>query len=217
MIDVIGMGAGGHAKVVIEALRLTGAWNIVGLLDTDENLLDTSVAGVPVLGGDEQLDQLAASGVRHAFVGVGASPSTRVRRTLFATLKHAGFGIVDTIHPRAFIAPSAKIGEGFTALAGAVINTDAVLGDNVIVNTGAIVEHDCVIGDHVHVASRATLTGGVTVGHGAFVGAGACVSPQVQIGPGAVIGAGAVVVGDVATETVVVGVPARVLRILEAV
>ena len=215
MFDVIGMGAGGHAKVVIEALRLAGAWNIIGLLDPNEHLHDMTMAGVPVLGGDEQLTHLKASGVRHAFVGVGASPSTSVRRALFATLKHAGFDIVDTIHPRAFVSPSARIGEGFTALAGAVIHTDAVLGDNVIVNTGAIVEHDCVIGDQVHVASRAILTGGVMVGHGAFVGAGACVSPQVRIGPGAVIGAGAVVVRDVAAETVVVGVPARVLRLQE--
>jgi len=208
MRDVIGLGAGGHAKVVVETLRLVGEYNVVGLLDTRRDLHGECVSGVPVLAGDEQLSRLYETGVRHAFIGVGASPKNATRRLLYEKALDLGFGMVHAIHPRAFISPSARIGDGLTSLAGSVVHTDAVLGRNVIVNTGAIVEHDCNLGDHVFVASGAVLCGGVRVGRGAYIGAGATVKNGVSIGPGAVVGAGAAVVDDVPADIVVVGVPA---------
>lgn len=51
---------------------------------------------------------------------------------------------------------------------------------------------------------------------GVWIGSRATVLPGVTIGRGAVVGAGAVVTGDVAPDTTVGGVPARVLRHLEA-
>lgn len=51
-----------------------------------------------------------------------------------------------------------------------------------------------------------------TVGADAWIGAGATVRAGVTIGPGAVVGAGAVVTRDVAPYEVVVGVPARPIR-----
>ena len=48
---------------------------------------------------------------------------------------------------------------------------------------------------------------------GASIGSGAVILAGVTIGPGALVGAGAVVTRDVAPETVVVGNPARLLRL----
>ena len=50
------------------------------------------------------------------------------------------------------------------------------------------------------------------VGAAAHIGAGATVRQLISIGEGAVVGAGAVVVKDVPPWTVVVGVPARILK-----
>ncbi|TAL10160.1 MAG: serine acetyltransferase, partial [Nitrospirae bacterium] len=142
MTRVVGIGAGGHAKVVIDILRLMGGYEIVGLLDADKELWGTDVLGVKVLGDDGLLPQLYEQGIRDAFIGVGTVGNTQPRIRLHETARKHGFQIVRAIHPSAVIAKSAEIGDGPTIMAGAVINPDVRLGDNVIVNTGAIVEHD---------------------------------------------------------------------------
>jgi phosphonate metabolism protein (transferase hexapeptide repeat family) len=52
----------------------------------------------------------------------------------------------------------------------------------------------------------------VTIGHDVWIGHGVTVLPGVTVGNGAVIGAGAVVSKDVASYTIVGGVPARLIR-----
>lgn len=211
---VIGLGAGGHAKVVIETLRAAGGHDVAGLLDPRRELWGTTVLGVPVLGGDDELER-QYDGVTRVFIGLGGAADTRPRRRLYELARSHRFGVVSAVHPAATISPSARLGPGATVLAGAVVNADATLGEHVLVNTSAIVEHDCTVGSHAHVASGACLASGVDVGEGAHVGAGATVVQGVSIGVGAVVGAGAVVVRDVEPGTVVVGVPAGVLRKVE--
>ena len=215
MERVIGLGAGGHAKVVIEILRLLDNYEIVGLLDPRQTLWGNKVLGIPVLGDDDLLPTLHSQGIRSVFIGIGMVGDARPRRKAYEKARSHGFQVVQAIHPQAVIAPSVKIGHGPTIMAGAVINADTRLGNNVIINTGAIVEHDCVIGDHSHIATGARLAGAVHVGEGTHVGLGASVIQGVEIGRNAVIGAGAVVVRNVPDNAVVAGVPARILRMVE--
>lgn len=208
-MKVIGLGAGGHAKVIIELLRLVGGYDLVGLLDPKQQLWGHEVLGVPVLGDDSMLPELYDQGLRHVFVGMGSIGDTAPRKRLFLHARELGFQMVPAIHPLAWVSPSADIGHGPTIMAGSVINAEAKLGDNVIVNSGAIVEHDCVIGHHVHIATGAKLAAMVAIEQGAHIGIGASIRQRVHIGANAVIGAGAAVVKDVPADTTVVGVPAR--------
>lgn len=214
-MDVIGLGSGGHAKVMIETLRLAGEHRCVGLLDLDERRWGQSVLGVPVLGGEEKLPELHAQGIRHGFVGIGAVTDPRRRRRAYDQLRQAGFEVVSAIHPRAVLSASARVGQGAAILANAVVHTEAVLGINVLVNTGAIVEHDCVIGDHVHIAPGALLSGGVQVGEETLIGVGASVREGMRLGRQVIVGAGAGVVSHVVDGMIVVGLPARVLRAID--
>ena len=212
MISIVGIGAGGHAKVMLEILRTDPGCRLIGLLDHNRELWGKEMTGVPVLGGDELLEKLFAEGVRHAFVGVGTVESARPRQRLYELAVNTGFQVVSAVHPQAVVSRSARIGIGVAIMAGAIINAAAQLGQNVIVNTGSVIEHDCIIGDHVHIATGALLAGGVRIGNGSHVGVGASVRQCVKIGCNSIVGAGASVIRDVPDNVIVVGVPARILR-----
>lgn len=214
MGGVVGVGAGGHARVMLEILLGTGVI-VIGLLDHDPALAGTSVLGIPVLGDDDLLPKLRDRSSR-AFVGVGGVRDNGPRRRLYDLVRSVGYEVVRTVHPSAVISPSAELGEGATILANAVVSTGSRLGDDVLVNTGAVVDHDCIIADHVHIATGAQLAGGVVVGAEAHIGLGAVVREGVRIGRRVVVGAGAVVVTDVPDGTTVVGMPARPLGRREA-
>jgi bifunctional UDP-N-acetylglucosamine pyrophosphorylase/glucosamine-1-phosphate N-acetyltransferase len=79
------------------------------------------------------------------------------------------------------------------------------------------------VGDHVNIGAG-TITSNyngitrqkyrTTIGTGAFIGCDTVLVPPVTVGDGAMTGAGAVVNKDVPADALVVGVPARLLRML---
>ena len=77
---LIGIGAGGHARVLIEILKQDQKCHLVGLLDADQKLWGKSVQGVEVLGSDDLLPRLRQQGIQRAFVGVGSVASGRRRQ-----------------------------------------------------------------------------------------------------------------------------------------
>ena len=208
---VIGLGAGGHARVAIEALRLDGSYELVGLLDRDPNLVGKEVLGVPVLGTDELLPTLTKE-IHCFFIGLGSIGNTKPRQRLFEYATSLGMSSINIIHPQSIISPSAVIKDGVVILAGAIINSGVSIGTNVIIYTGAIVEHDCRIGDHVVISPGACLCGSVYVGDGAHIGAGATILQGIKIEANSIVGAGAVVLEDVPSGVIVVGVPAKIIK-----
>jgi UDP-perosamine 4-acetyltransferase len=207
----VGIGAGGHAKVVLESLQSRKDVEVVGLLDADREMEGREVLGVPVLGGDELLAKLFSDGVHDAFVGVGGVGDNGPRRKVFELLQKRGFNVLSVVHASSFLSPSASIGEGSCLCPGSIVAAGAKIGRNVIVNSGAVVEHDCEVHDHVHIASGAVLAGGVVVGEGSHIGAGASVRQGVRIGRDALVAMGAAVIKDVPDGGAVGGVPARPL------
>jgi UDP-perosamine 4-acetyltransferase len=198
------LGGGGHALVLIDAMHPKP----VAVLDAQRR--DETILGVPILGGDDLLDQLiAAERLTHFAVGVGAIGRTDTRQRLYDYGLAQGLSSLTVVHRTAVCAESAIIGAGAQIFAAAVVNPLAQIGNNTIINTGAMIEHECIVGNHVVVASGAILSGSVLVGEGSFIGAGATIIQGVSIGKAAIIGAGAVVLTDVPSGETVVGVPAR--------
>lgn len=204
------LGAGGHAKVLVEALLADGAL-IAGLLDADPARLGDNVLGVPVIGEDRTAEDFPCDAVR-LVNGIGSIGLPTLRRAIFEKFSVRGYGFATVIHPSAVVASDAELGEGAQIMAGAVLQPGCHIGSNAIINTRASVDHDCTVGDHTHIAPGVTISGGVTIGSGCHVGTGATVIQGVRIGDGSVVGAGAVVTKDVAAGVTVVGVPAKVVK-----
>lgn len=206
---LIGLGAGGHAKCVIDAITSAGRARVGGLVDVDPSTWGSRVLGVQVLGGPAMLPDLLEYGFRSAFIGVGGIPDPSTRRLAFDALSDEGFRLPPIVHATATVSGFAITSAGAQVLAGAIVNADARLGEGSVVGTGAIVGHDATIGGHTHVAAGARVGGGAAVGSEALIGSGAIVLQGVTIGDGALVGAGAVVTEDVPPFTTVVGIPAE--------
>jgi UDP-perosamine 4-acetyltransferase len=206
---IVVIGDSGHAKVCIELLQAMGnrVACCVGVTDGP----DTCV-GVPVFKGDAHLAKLRTQGYSKVFVAVGANC---VRQRLADTARELGYSLVNAISPQAVVSPSARLGNGIAVMAGAVVNAETVIEDLAIINTGACIDHDCRIGKAVHIAPQCGLAGNVSVGAGSFLGIGCKVIPEISIGENVSVGAGGVVVCDIASETRVVGVPAKPINIKE--
>lgn len=201
------LGAGGHARVVLDAMRSSGLPLPEFALDTAKtgSLLD----GVPVDGGDEMLPAIFSEGITYFVMGVGGQATSLLRRRIWETAVKASLVPLTVIHSSAVVSGSAIMGPGVQILAGAVVNAGARIGGGVIVNTAAVIEHDCVVGDFCHIAPRSCLGGGVRLGAGCHIGMGVVVVEQKSIGEGSLVGAGAVVVSDLPGSCRALGVPAK--------
>lgn len=196
------VGAGGHAKVVYDAVVEAGLAGSVRVLDDDPARAGAAFLGLRV---EAPLGPLA--GVpQHVHVAIGEN---RARWDTSARLRVAGKQLVAVVHPRAQVSTHGVVEAGAFVAALAVLAPGVVVAECAIVNHSAIVDHDCFVGAAAHIAPNATLGGGVRVGVGALIGAGAVVLPGVTIGDWAVVGAGAVVTRPVPLGSTVVGVPAR--------
>jgi sugar O-acyltransferase (sialic acid O-acetyltransferase NeuD family) len=202
-IQVIFLGAGGHARVLAEAVELSADARVVGALAQE------SSSGLPLLGNDDDLKKMKARGIEAFAVAVGSSTVSDLRARLWRLAMEADLQPWPIIHPSAYFSPSASLGKGSQLMAGSIIQSGATLADNVIINSRALVEHDCTIASHVHIASGAVLCGAVEVGEGALIGAGSVIRQGIQIGSRALVAAGSTVVDDVEAGTRVRGVPAR--------
>jgi sugar O-acyltransferase (sialic acid O-acetyltransferase NeuD family) len=207
MKEIVVIGGGGHARVVISTLKKQGMYRILGYTD----LADRGVLlGVGYLGDDGALEDLARrSSSCCAAIGVGSVAADRKREDLFCLIERLGLSLPVVLSPNAIVNEGVTLGRGTVILDGAVINPGCQVGCGVIINTNSTVEHDCAIEDFVHVAPGAVLSGGVRVGRRTLIGAGATVRQSVQICGDCTIGAGAAVVSDCVRPGVYAGVPAR--------
>lgn len=204
---VIIIGAGGHARVVLDSLRVTSI-RVLGLTDDDKALWGTSIGHVPVLGSDEVLSAYSPGDVLLAN-GIGGASCLNTRHSIFVRYKARGYDFATIVHVASCIAEGVVLGEGVQVMAGAVVQPCTSIETNTIINTGASIDHDCSVGAHSHVGPGAVVCGGVTLGQSTLIGAGATIIPGVSIGDHCLVAAGSTVIDSIAAHARVSGTPAR--------
>lgn len=196
MSDLIIIGGGGHAKVIIDmAIKCNN--NILGFLDDDKSV--SEIFGYKRLGNIS--DCVKYSDKTKFIIAIG---NNMIRKNIFEKYK---LNFVTLIHPNAVIGLDVTIGEGTVVMAGATINASAKIGKQSIINTSCVVEHDVVVGDFTMLAPHSTVCGFSKIGNNCWLGAGATVNNVLKICDDVTIGSGGVVVKNIGEPGKYAGIP----------
>ena len=205
--NVIILGTGGHAKVIVDIFEEDKNINIFGFTTNDPAL--QTFLDYPIIGDDTALPRILENGVQFAFVAVG---DNKIRSQLIKSLTAIGFSFINALSRKAVISRRVNIGIGVAVMPGAIINIDSTIGDGTIINTAATIDHDCKIDRFSHVAPGTNIGGNAHIGEGTFLGVGCSVVPEKSIGSWTVVGAGSVVKNDLPSSVIAVGVPAKIKK-----
>jgi sugar O-acyltransferase (sialic acid O-acetyltransferase NeuD family) len=206
---VILLGAGGHAKVVAEALIQSGK-TILGLVAPDKKK-GSKCFGLDVLGNDDELLSYSPREVVLAN-GIGALPGIVLRWKLAGQMREKGFQFTRVIHPSATIAADVIVGEGAQVMAGSIIQPGSSIAQDSIVNTRVSIDHDCKIGENCHLAPGVILSGCVNIGKGAHLGTGATVIQNISIGANSTVSAGSIVYKDLVNDKMLIQIKQNIYK-----
>ena len=201
MDKILLIGAGGHARACIDVIETLNQFEISGLVEKDESMIDENL-GYPIIGTDNDLHDLRKK-YDNALITVGQIKSPLIRTKLYQILKDLDFNLPVIISPKAYVSKHSRIGEGSIVMHGAIINANAKIGKNCIINNTALIEHDSNIGDYCHIATGAIINGQVYVGNKTFVGSGTITKQGISISDNCIIGAGTIIKGDIKSDQVV--------------
>lgn len=208
MIDIIVIGAGGHASVIIDCIELMIKQGeniqIKGILDDRKD--KSEFMGYKVLDKIGNIYLYNDENTKFV-IAIG---DNKLRMNIANKFKNINYYTI--IHPSSIIGKNVHIGYGSMVMANAVINSNTIIGNHVIINSGAIVEHDNIINDFVHISPSVTLCGGVKIGYMTHIGASVTIIPSINIGSESIVGAGSVVTKNIKSRTVNVGVPSKTIK-----
>ena len=200
-------GARGLAKEILNNLNADGLDGGVIFLDnlsTDYDLFLKS--NYKILNN---LKYVNTSVEKKILIGVGGALG---RFKISNMISEEGFTEIGYISARANIGNlDNNIHETVTVLSGSTITISVTIGQSCLINKNVIISHDVNVGAFTEISPAVRLLGGVVVGNFCEIGANATILPKIKIGDHCKIGAGAVVTKNIPDNSVVIGVPGKII------
>lgn len=208
--DLIIIGAGGHAGVIIDACERQGEFGIAGLID-DTKPVDSYVHGYRVIGGIKSLFDRTETyrNKHHFFIDIGDNYK---RLGIYNRLHELKLKYTNIIHPSSKIGRYVFMETGICIMAGAIVQPGCRIEKQVILNTNSSVDHDSLISEFASLAPSSATAGNVRIGERTAVCMGAMILNGVIVGNNTIIGSGSIVTTDQGDNIVAYGVPCKEVR-----
>ena len=216
MEKIILIGSGGCMREIVwqiqELNKLIPTWKIEGYIDVaaPENGQGIMVGmeKIPYLGTDEWLQHYNKA--CNVAICVG---NLYLRKEIAQKLLcNTNLSFPNIILNNVVICEDVKLGMGCILCSGTKISTHVEIGSFAFINMESMICHDGMIGDYVTLSPDVKIAGNVCIYNNCEIGMGAKIKQGITIGEDSIIGAGAVVVKDIESKTVAVGVPAQPIR-----
>ena len=204
------IGAGTYGEVYLAYLQESGV-EIIGFIDDNDNLWNTDVKGVPVLGGRELLTTLKSThGVEAIYCPIG---NNKLRVEFLKHAKELGYQTPSYIHPTVTISPNVTIGDGVYILLGTNIMPYTIIKDYVMISMGVNIAHHSILEEGVFLSTGCNFGASIVAHKYAYCGISSTIMTGIHcLGEDCLIGAGAVVIRDVDSHAVVAGIPAKTIK-----
>lgn len=195
--------AGGFGRELTAYARDAGFEVRAFLHDVSRSPIDGIDLGAEVRGPAEEYEPV---GEELVAVGLG-DPGPR--RELADHLIARGARLATVVHPTAWVAPTAHLGQGVVIAPFAFVGPGARIDDLSVLNTYASVGHDSVVGRCCVLSPYAVIGGWARLEDEAYLATHAVVTPRKTVGAGSSVSAGSVVFRDVPAASLAMGNPAR--------
>ena len=197
------IGTGTHSKVVRETAIEVGYKDILFLKTNKKNLNEFQYENI--------INDMPIDYCGDYFVAIGHNYFREFFYKKFSKLNPKA-SLITLIHPRSYIANSAKIEEGVLVLPMSTIHTEAHISKGTLININCCVDHNSSLGEFSSLAPNTTIGGCVDIGKkSAFLLSSSCIS-GIKVGENAVIGAGACVHNDITSFSVCIGSPSKRIK-----
>lgn len=202
-LEVVIIGAGGHARTLINILELRG-YKVNGIYDDNfkEDYRGEIIEGYSLLGG---LD--AMNGSEKVIIAKGNCQDLEKLSLQFDSQLLSD----NLIHPSALV-ETEHIGSANQLSAMSYVSKSASIGSSNLIYSHTSIEHEVELGNFNVVTVNVSLCGRAKIGNGCFFGAGSVVLPNLTICDRVILGAGAVVTQDINNPGTYVGIPAKKLH-----
>ncbi len=138
-----------------------------------------------------------------------------LRYSLAAKFTKWGGEYTSTISPNAHIGQfGVAIGRGVNLMTGSVVTCEITIEEGALINLNCTIGHDTFIGKYSVLLPGVHISGRCRIGKFCKIGSGAVLLPDICLGMNVIVGAGALVTKDVADNSLVVGVPGKIVKSL---
>jgi len=201
-------GYGGHGLEVEELARVINLkenrWEKIIFVDDAKDKIDNE----KIFSFEDIISKYSPKDIEF-MTGIGEPV---IREKLYNKVKEKDYSFAILVHPSASVAESAVLEEGTMVAHNAFVSIKAHLFTNTLVQPLACVHHECSVGRNSVVSTSAVMGGNSSLGYNSFIGLGASVKQGISVGNGSVVGMGAVVIKNVSDRVMVVGNPARAIK-----